>query len=98
MATLSRASDLANGAVFEQSLASSIVASRLAESMGLGEDESRGAYFLTMLRTVGCTGDGDLGRILLGSDVGEWITHLPAGSPLGVLAAVVSHVGRDKKP
>jgi HD-GYP domain-containing protein (c-di-GMP phosphodiesterase class II) len=97
MATLSRASDLANGTVFEQSLDSSIIASRLAESMGLGEDEARAAYYLTMLRTVGCTGDGDLGRIVLGEDTGEWITHLPAGSPLGMLAAIVTHVGRDKK-
>jgi HD-GYP domain-containing protein (c-di-GMP phosphodiesterase class II) len=97
MATLSRASDLANGAVFEQSLASSIIAARLAESLALGEDEARAAYYLTMLRTVGCTGDGDLGRILLGEDVGEWLTHLPAGSPLGMMAAMVSHVGRDRK-
>ena len=81
MATLSRASDLANGATFEQSLASSVVAARLAEAMGLSEDEARAAYYLTMLRTVGCTADGDLGRLFLGEDVGTWITHLPNGSP-----------------
>jgi HD-GYP domain-containing protein (c-di-GMP phosphodiesterase class II) len=98
MATLSRASDLANGATFEQSLASAVVAARLSESAGLTEDEARDAYYLTMLRTVGCTGDGDLGRLVLGEDVGAWLTHLPNGSPLGLLAALVSHVGRDKKP
>jgi HD-GYP domain-containing protein (c-di-GMP phosphodiesterase class II) len=98
MATLSRASDLANGATFEQSLASAVVAARLAESMGVAEDVARDAYYLTMLRTVGCTGDGDLGRLFLGEDVGAWLTHLPAGSPVGVLAALVAQVGRDKKP
>ena len=98
MATLSRASDLANGATFEQSLASSIVAARLAEAMGMSEDEARDAYYLTMLRTVGCTGDGDLGRIMLGEDVGVWLTHLPNGSPVGVLAALVTHVGRGERP
>jgi HD-GYP domain-containing protein (c-di-GMP phosphodiesterase class II) len=97
MATLSRASDLANGAPFEQSLAAAVIAARLAEAMGLDEDEARDAYYLTMLRTVGCTGDGDLGRLMLGEDVGAWLTHLPNGSPLGVLAALVSHVGRDRK-
>ena len=84
MAMLSRASDLANGATFEQSLASAVLAVRLAETAGMSEDEARDAYYLTMLRTVGCTGDGDLGRILLGEDVGTWITHLPNGSPLGM--------------
>jgi len=98
MATLSRASDLANGATFEQSLASAVVAARLAESMALPEDEARDAYYLTMLRTVGCTGDGDLGRILLGEDVGVWMTHLPNGSPVALMAALVSQVGRGKKP
>jgi HD-GYP domain-containing protein (c-di-GMP phosphodiesterase class II) len=98
MAMLSRTSDLANGATFEQSLASAVLAVRLAEAAGMSEDEARDAYYLTMLRTVGCTGDGDLGRILLGEDVGTWLTHLPNGSPLGVLAALVSHVGREKKP
>src|SRR6185436_10914915 len=50
-----------------------------------------------MLRTVGCTGDGDLGRLLLGDDVGVWITHLPNGSPMAMMAALVTQVGRDKK-
>jgi HD-GYP domain-containing protein (c-di-GMP phosphodiesterase class II) len=98
MAMLSRASDLANGAVFEQSLASAVVAARLAEAAGMSEAEARDAYYLTMLRTVGCTGDGDLGRLLLGEDVGTWMTHVPNGSPIGVLAALVSHVGRGRKP
>jgi HD-GYP domain-containing protein (c-di-GMP phosphodiesterase class II) len=98
MAMLSRASDLANGATFEQSLAAAVVAARLAEAAGMSEAEARDAYYLTMLRTVGCTGDGDLGRIMLGEDVGAWLTHLPNGSPLGVIAALVSHVGRDKAP
>jgi HD-GYP domain-containing protein (c-di-GMP phosphodiesterase class II) len=47
-----------------------------------------------MLRTVGCTGDGDVARLLLGDDVGAWVAHLPNGSPLGLLAAMVGHVGR----
>jgi HD-GYP domain-containing protein (c-di-GMP phosphodiesterase class II) len=98
MATLSRASDLANGATFEQSLASAVVAARLAEAAGMSEEEARDAYYLTMLRTVGCTGDGDLGRIVLGEDVGTWITHLPNGSPVAMMAALVTHVGRDKTP
>jgi HD-GYP domain-containing protein (c-di-GMP phosphodiesterase class II) len=98
MAMLSRASDLGNGATFEQSLASAVVAVRLAEAAGLAEAAARDAYYLTMLRTVGCTGDGDLGRILLGEDVGTWLTHLPNGSPVAMMAALVSHVRRDKKP
>jgi len=98
MATLSRATDLTNGSPFEQSLAAAVIAARLAEAMGFDEDEARDAYYLTMLRTVGCTGDGDLGRIVLGEDVGGWITHLPNGSPLGVLAALVTQVGRGEKP
>jgi HD-GYP domain-containing protein (c-di-GMP phosphodiesterase class II) len=98
MATLSLASDLTNGSPFEQSISSAVIAVRLAEAAGLSEEQARDAYYLTMLRTVGCTGDGDFGRLMLGEDVGFWITHLPNGSPFAMLAALVSQVGRKQPP
>ena len=98
MATLSLASDLTNGSPFEQSISSAVIAVRLAEAAGLSEEQARDAYYLTMLRTVGCTGDGDIGRLMLGEDVGFWITHLPNGSPFAMLAALVSQVGRKQPP
>ncbi len=98
MATLSLASDLTNGAPFEQSLASAVVAVRLANAAGLPEEQARDAYYLTMLRTVGCTGDGDVGRLMLGEDAGTWLTHLPNGSPLAFLGALLAQVGRKQRP
>ena len=98
MATLSLASDMGTGTPLEQSLGAAIVAVRLAEAAGLSEDQARDAYYLTMLRTVGCTGDGDVGRLMLGEDVGAWVGHLPNGSKLGFLSAMISQVGRGASP
>lgn len=98
MATLSLASDLTNGSPFEQSLSSAIVAVRLANAAGLSVEQARDAYYLTMLRTIGCTGDGDVGRLMLGDDVGAWLTHLPNGSPLALLGALLTQVGRKQRP
>jgi HD-GYP domain-containing protein (c-di-GMP phosphodiesterase class II) len=94
MATLSLATDLGMGSPSEQGLRGAVVAARLGEMAGLSPAEARDAYYLSMLRTVGCTGDGDIGRTLLGEDVGTWLTHLPNGSPLVVLAGMLTHVGR----
>jgi hypothetical protein len=56
MATLSLASDLTNGAPFEQSLSSAVVAARLAQAAGLSEEQARDAYYLTMPRKVADAG------------------------------------------
>jgi len=98
VATLSLATDHWSGNRLEQGLRGAIVAARLAEAAGAGEEEARAAYYLTMLRTVGCAGDGDLGVLLFGDEMGAWGSHLPNGSRLDVLTAVVAHVGRGAPP
>ncbi len=55
MAGLSLATDLAASHQAEQALRASVLATRLAERMGLGREEASHAYYTTLLRFVGCT-------------------------------------------
>ena len=49
------ASDLAFGLQFEDSLRSAYLALRLAEELGLSEEECRTAYYCALLKDAGCT-------------------------------------------
>jgi hypothetical protein len=62
MASLSLATDIAMGAPLERGLRAAVLAARLADGVGLSEQEASDAYYLTLLRTVGCTGDETWGR------------------------------------
>jgi HD-GYP domain-containing protein (c-di-GMP phosphodiesterase class II)/DNA-binding CsgD family transcriptional regulator len=55
LAGLSLVTDLAARHPSEQALRACILASHLAEQMGLGDEEASHAYYTTMLRFVGCT-------------------------------------------
>jgi hypothetical protein len=50
MAALSTAADLAMGQPMEHAMASCIVAVRLGEAAGLGEQDLRDTYYLALLR------------------------------------------------
>lgn len=53
--TLSLATDLAMGQPMESGLGTCLVATRLGETLGLGEDELRDVYYLSLLQHIGCT-------------------------------------------
>ncbi len=55
IASLSLAIDLGFGLPGEQMLKSALVAVRLAKACGLDEDTQRAAYYLAMVRLIGCT-------------------------------------------
>ncbi|HLV98080.1 MAG TPA: HD domain-containing phosphohydrolase [Ktedonobacterales bacterium] len=57
MASLSLATDLGMGQPLEHALCSCVLAVRLGELLGLGEEELREVYYLALLHHIGCTAD-----------------------------------------
>jgi HD-GYP domain-containing protein (c-di-GMP phosphodiesterase class II) len=95
MAALSQATDIGLGTAPEHAQRSALVTVALADAAGLGQDEARQAFYLTLLKTVGCTGDEDLTARIFGEDAGTWIAHIGGASPIEALRVVVANVGRS---
>jgi HD-GYP domain-containing protein (c-di-GMP phosphodiesterase class II) len=97
MASLSLATDIGLGAALENAQRSALLAVPLAEAAGLDETEARDAYYLALLKTVGCTGDEDLIVRVFGEDSSAWIAHMGGASPAEMIRALVQNVGRGDR-
>ncbi|HWJ55434.1 MAG TPA: hypothetical protein VNR90_04435, partial [Vicinamibacterales bacterium] len=93
-ASLSLATDIGLGVALEHGERSALLAVALAQAAGCDESEARDAFYVALLKTVGCTGDDDFGVRVLGEDSGNWIAHMAGGSPAEFLGAMVRNVGR----
>ena len=69
MASLSLATDLARGQPLEFALASSVLAVRLGESLGVNEFELREIYYQSLLRYIGCNAETHLLAALFGDEL-----------------------------
>ncbi len=69
VAALSLATDLGLGQPLEHGLRSCLIASGLAETMGLGEEMSDSIFWVTLLAMVGCTADSSMLREDFGDDI-----------------------------
>lgn len=69
MISLSLATDLAMGQPLEFALASSVLAVRLGESLGLDETELREVYYQSLLRYIGCNAETHLLAALFGDEL-----------------------------
>ena len=96
MASLSLAIDLGVGQPFEWVLRCCMVGTRLAERLGLSEREQRDAYYLALLRHIGCTGNSHTDAILFGNEllVGEGMT-LDMDDMKAVMRFLTDGIGRD---
>jgi hypothetical protein len=94
IATLSVASDIALGKPDEHAQRGAIGAVRLGEALGLGDRDLKDTYYLTLLKSIGCVGDDDLGYRLLGEDVARWAGHLGLASPFEFLSAILQNAGK----
>ena len=64
MAAFSLATDLGNGFPLEKALRNALIAVRLAGQLGLSSFDQSDAYYVAMLRYIGCTGlDYEMGTI-----------------------------------
>ena len=92
---LSLATDIGLGVALENAQRSALMAVALAEAAGRGRRTRRGdAFYLALLKTVGCTGDEDLGARVFGEDSGNWIAHM-GGAFTGGDAA---RAGPERRP
>ena len=93
-ASLSLATDIGLGVAPEHGERSALLTVALAEAAGFDESEARDAFYVALLKTVGCTGDEDFGVRVLGEESGNWIAHMAGGSPAEFLGAMIKNVGR----
>jgi HD-GYP domain-containing protein (c-di-GMP phosphodiesterase class II) len=93
-ASLSLATDIGLGLALEHGERSALLTVALAEAAGFDESEAHDAFYVALLKTVGCTGDDDFGIRVLGEDSGNWIAHMAGGSPAEFLGAMIRNVGR----
>src|SRR4029079_3552322 len=91
-ASLSLASDIGLGVALEHAQRSALMSVALAPARGLADTEESDAFYVALLKTVGCTGDEDFGVRTLGEDSGHWIAHMAGGSPGEFIGALIRNV------
>jgi HD-GYP domain-containing protein (c-di-GMP phosphodiesterase class II) len=96
MTALSLAVDVGLGEPFEHAQRSALAAAKLATLAGLPVAEAQDAFYLALLKTVGCAGDDDLGFRVLGEDLGEWMGPVGGAAPAEFMSLVFRNVGRDR--
>ena len=96
MAALSVAVDLGLGETVEHAQRSAVISVALSEAAGLTEEQAQDAYYLSLLQTVGCTGDHDFAFRSFGEDMGDWIPLAVMGAPMEMMGSMVRNVGRGQ--
>jgi HD-GYP domain-containing protein (c-di-GMP phosphodiesterase class II) len=96
VAALSLATDVGLGAPLENAQRAALLAVHLAEAAGLGEAEARHAFYLALLKTVGCVGDEDFTARVFGEEASAWITPIGGATPVEILRLIVANVGRGR--
>ena len=95
-ASLSLATDIGLGVALENGQRSALMTVALAEAAGVGADEARDAFYVALLKVVGCTGDEDFGARVFGEDSGNWIAHMGGAFTGEMLRAMVANIGRKE--
>ena len=96
VAAMSLATDITLGQPMEDGLAVCLLATRLAEVLGLPEDELVEVYYCALLRHIGCTADMHVLAAAVGDDVSmrNAFVTVDLGRPVEMFAAMMRHVGR----
>lgn len=99
-ATLSLAADLAIGQPIGHGLRSCLLATRVAERLGLAAAERRSTYYVALLRWAGCTSDARLLAGWFGDDIRSrreaFLTDF--ASPTQMLGFMALHAGAGRSP
>ncbi len=98
VACLSLAIDLGIGQPMEHSLRTAVLAVRLGEAIGLSEQELTDAYYLALIRCVGCTGDPEMDASVFGDELAarEWVGPAAHGETRDFIWNMVQHVGNGR--
>jgi HD-GYP domain-containing protein (c-di-GMP phosphodiesterase class II) len=100
MAALSLATDISMGQPMEDGLAVCLLATRLAEVLGLSEPDRVHVYYSALLRHIGCTADMHVLAAAVGDDVAmrSAFVTVDLGRPVEMFAAMMRHIGRTYAP
>lgn len=94
---LSLASDLAMGEPLEHGLRTTLIATRLAASMGLPDGQRTSVFYVALLHYAGCTADGQLDAKFFGDEIAARPRMMAAmlGPRLGIIGTAfrVIHPG-----
>jgi DNA-binding CsgD family transcriptional regulator len=96
MAAMSLATDITMGQPMEDGLAVCLLATGLAEELGMPDPERERVFYTALLRHIGCTADMHVLAAMVGDDVGmrSSFAAVDIGRPLEMLAAMMRHIGR----
>lgn len=96
MLALSRATDLAMGQPVEHAMASAVLAARLGEHMGLAQAQVGDAYYVALLRYIGCNADTYWLASIVGDEIGfrSEIAALDTADTRALVGAVLRHIRR----
>jgi HD-GYP domain-containing protein (c-di-GMP phosphodiesterase class II) len=98
---LSLATDFGVGEPLEHGLRTTLIGVRLAESLGLGEEDRRAVYFVALLRYAGCTAESHLDAALFGDEIAVRAAMAPAlfGSRAELFRAIArtTHAGEPAR-
>jgi HD-GYP domain-containing protein (c-di-GMP phosphodiesterase class II) len=100
MATMSLATDISMDQPMEEGVLVCLLATRLAEVLGLSEPERVHVYYSALLRHIGCTADMHVLAAVAGDDVSmrAAFVGVDLGRPVEMFAAMMRHIGRTYAP
>lgn len=92
---LSLATDIGSGQPFGTGLRAAVLATRLADAAGLTPDEASDAYYLALLRYIGCTADSHISARVFGDELatGAWFPELDS-TPTAFVSGILRNQGR----
>ena len=68
LAAVSLAADVGHDQPLEKSLRNAVIAARLGDELGVAREERSAAYYVALLRSMGCTGELHETAVLFGGD------------------------------
>jgi HD-GYP domain-containing protein (c-di-GMP phosphodiesterase class II) len=98
VAALSLAIDIGMGQPLEQGLRTCLIATHLARTAGIDDEDAGRVFYLALLRHVGCTAESDMAASFLGDEIafrGGAVT-LDFTRPAEMLPYMVRHAGAGK--
>ena len=98
---LSLATDFGVGEPLEHGLRTTVIGVRLAESLGLPEEDRRAVYYVALLRYAGCTAESHLDAALFGDEIAVRAAMAPvlfgSRSELFLAIARTMHAGEPAR-
>jgi len=100
VAALSVATDLGGGQPIGHGQRAGVIAARLGEAARVAEADRRDAYYLAMLRYIGCTAGAHVVAEVMGDEIAisSWFATINQGEPPEAVAALVRNIGSGLPP